>query len=736
MLKVMIWWLALILIGMAFWPPVSRLFRHFQDGGWLFSKTIGLFVSAWLTWALNCAHWLKFSQAGTAGVLLAFAVLSYGGCALYDRKKGEKGTPLIRADWRLALLEEGLFTAVFFISVWILGFNPDAYGTEKFMDYAFLTAMVRSDYMPFADPWFAGEAINYYYGGQYITAWLIRLTGCGTGYGYNLMRAAITAGSFALPFPTVFQLMTDLLAGNESGERRLVPLPARAKKVPAQKLPASRGPVPFLAGLAASFAVAFAGNCHYIIFGLLIPLKNRITGTGGDYFYWFPDTTRYIGYDPDLPDKTIHEFPAYSSVLGDLHAHYINLLFVITVVGILYAWVKNERKDRVIRQIFAPELLLLGLFTGVFRWTNFWDLPIYYVVTGCIVLFFNILQSGWKPLKAVGVTLLEGAVIFLLGAAAALPFTAAFDMISSEVHLTHSHTLLFQLLILWGLPALTLILLGVRLVRENLMRKRAAESSKEKTFPVSEPDLFVFLLGLCAAGLVFLPEAVYVRDIYEGDFYRANTMFKLTYQAFVMFGMVLGYALMRGLALGKGFRKAAAAAGICVLALNVGYTGTAVKSWFGDVFDADARRTLDATSFVDSSFSSDYGAISWLNDNIEGHPTVLEAPGDSYSDNCRVSVVTGLPTVIGWHTHEWLWRSDVDAVNGRFDDVQRICTSTDRAEVEDLIRLYRISYIYVGNLEREKYPDINEILLFEELGELVYADDNGTYIVDVRSYWE
>ena len=119
MLKVMIWWLALILIGMAFWPPVSRLFRHFQDGGWLFSKTIGLFVSAWLTWALNCAHWLKFSQAGTAGVLLAFAVLSYGGCALYDRKKGEKGTPLIRADWRLALLEEGLFTAVFFISVWM-----------------------------------------------------------------------------------------------------------------------------------------------------------------------------------------------------------------------------------------------------------------------------------------------------------------------------------------------------------------------------------------------------------------------------------------------------------------------------------------------------------------------------------------------------------------------------------------------------------------------------------------
>ena len=38
-------------------------------------------------------------------------------------------------------------------------------------------------------------------------------------------------------------------------------------------------------------------------------------------------------------------------------------------------------------------------------------------------------------------------------------------------------------------------------------------------------------------GLALLPEIVYVKDIYSGSYKRANTMFKLTYQAFIMFGI-------------------------------------------------------------------------------------------------------------------------------------------------------------------------------------------------------
>ncbi|MFR4430784.1 MAG: DUF2298 domain-containing protein [Blautia faecis] len=33
-------------------------------------------------------------------------------------------------------------------------------------------------------------------------------------------------------------------------------------------------------------------------------------------------------------DETIHEFPSYSFVLGDLHAHVINVFLVLTVLQI------------------------------------------------------------------------------------------------------------------------------------------------------------------------------------------------------------------------------------------------------------------------------------------------------------------------------------------------------------------------------------------------------------------
>ena len=62
----------------------------------------------------------------------------------------------------------------------------------------------------------------------------------------------------------------------------------------------------------------------------------------------------------------------------------------------------------------------------------------------------------------------------------------------------------------------------------------------ENTHP---SDLFVAGLVLCAIGLVLIPELVYVRDIYEENSARANTMFKLTYQAFTLLGISMAYIL-------------------------------------------------------------------------------------------------------------------------------------------------------------------------------------------------
>ena len=141
---------------------------------------------------------------------------------------------------------------------------------------------------------------------------------------------------------------------------------------------------------------------------------------------------------------------------------------------------------------------------------------------------------------------------------------------------------------------------------------------------------------------------------------------------------------------------------------------------------------MNATTFLETDFPQDAAAIRWLKQNIEGSPVVLEANGDSYSGYERVSASTGLPTVLGWYVHEWLWRNDVPDLNQKSADIQTIYTSGDVETVKSLVKKYDISYIFVGGQEKEKYgTDLNDSLL-QSLGSIAYVDvTSGTYIVKV-----
>ena len=701
-------------------PLSVWVFRHFDDRGWLFSKSLGIFLTTWVFFVLNVAHILSFIQRNcliVTAFLIALNILAFFKFNLSELIRG--------INWKLVIIEELIFFAILATWVWIIGFKPEAYGTEKFMDYAFMTSMTRSLFMPFEDMWFSGESINYYYGGQYIAAWLVKTSGIGVGVGYNIMRATVAVFSFMMPFSLCYQLTCDRL-----GESRKV---AR-----------------WAAGLIGGCAVAFCGNVHYILYGIIKELKDP------HYSYWFPDSTRYIGYDPDLPDKTIHEFPAYSTVLGDLHAHYINIMFVVCVTAIAYACVQKiareiaaadtegtalseemskSREDKagwkaLLPEILRPEIILIGIFTGVFKFTNYWDFPIYFVVCGALIFFMNLRKYKDDRMGFAIVMGGQAAMAFLIGTIACLPFTLTFDQISTEIGVTHSHTVFYQFMVLWGLPIIcTLFFIVCLLLERNIVPFKKSE--KRQMIPLAYPDLAVLLLALCAVGLILMPEVIFVKDIYSGEHYRANTMFKLTYQAFILFGMVMSYVIIRALILAEKHWIRTVSAVLCfILLMTGGFIVRSTKDWFGNVTDSSLRISTDASVFVDQSFSSDFAAISWLNNTVSGRPVVLEAPGDSYTGYERVSVATGLPTVRGWYVHEWLWRSDTDLLNERSADIETIYTGQDEQTVRDLIKKYKISYIYIGSLERSMYSNINDTLL-QKIGTVAYSDGVSTYILKV-----
>ena len=705
------WWLMVLILGLGYYPLGAVLFSSLRDRGYIFSKVLGIGLAGFLTWVLVVCGAAKF----TSGAVIAVTAVSMALCWILYIKKAEKKT----LDLDLVLGEELIFLAFFLLWTYFAGFRPEAKGTEKFMDYGFMAALTRSDTLPARDLWYSAGNMNYYYGGQYYAVFLTKLSFTRIQETYNLMRTLVAAFAFVLPFNLVFHMIREI--------------PRKVKAVP--------GWIAALGGLLAGAAVSLAGNMHYVLYGLF----GDVFKLSGYEDYWFPNSTRYIGHNPLTDDQCIHEFPSYSFVLGDLHAHVVNVMFVLLTVGILYAWMKGIREREEEGQAFSVKKLLLepaviacGVLTGIFHWTNYWDFVIY-TTAALICIFFTAMYRYRGQAKAVAAaTVLQTAEVFVLGTLAALPFTSSFETMVSGIAFSKYHTVLYQFLILWGLPfALVLILLLAVLIK-YLRAYRGPGRFREFFRRVSLSDTFALILGICGIGLVLIPELIYVRDIYENGYARSNTMFKLTYQAFILFGMAMAYAIVR-LLLWKGRKLARTlgAAGLALVLLTCGYFGYSVKCWFGNVLDVSGYRCLDATAYLENVYPEDAAAIRWLNENVEGNPVVLEANGDSYSDYCRVSAMTGLPTVLGWYVHEWLWRGDTADLNEKSAEIQTIYTSGDREAVEELLEKYEVEYIFVGSCEREKYGEnLNEDLL-RSLGEEVFpggtGETGGAYIIKVSS---
>ena len=715
------WYLLALVLGAAAMPLTGRLFRRFQDRGWMFSKVTAIAVSGFITWFLVAIKIIKFTTMTCIVVTLVCAAASL---ILYcrEQKAGFECIPFAHLD--LVYAEELLFFAAFLLWTYFAGFHPAAYGTEKFMDYGFMEAMMRSKTLPATDLWYSQGKINYYYGGQYFAVFLTKLSGAKVELTYNLMRTFVAGLAFAMPFSLVHQMLTDRLGKTRS----------RWKKA-----------LPSVTGILAGISVSIAGNMHYVVYGQIIPFIQKLKGEEVSS-YWFPDATRYIGFNPDVEDKTIHEFPCYSFVLGDLHAHVVDIMFVLLILGLLYAWMKKVRTTELSgesmsrrkfwkKQLLMPQLLATGALLGMFHWTNYWDFVIYFVVTCGAALFMNIIGQKGKIRWVLGVTAAQAAEILILATVIIMPFTLQFDTSNmvQGIALAQHHSLPHQLLVLWGLPGILTILFVVSLLIEKL-RGAEQKSLYHLLTSIRLPDLFAVLMGLCAIGLVLIPELVYVRDIYENGNARANTMFKLTYQAYIMFGMTMIYVIFRLLVIGKNkILKVLAFIGLFFFVWTCGYFGNSIHSWFGEVWKPSQYKGLNATVFLETDFPEDVNGIRWLKENISDAPVVLEANGDSYSEYERVSAMTGLPTIMGWYVHEWLWRGNLSDLNAKIEEIQEIYTSTDATRVKELLEEYNVSYIFVGSCERNKYgADMNNDLL-KSLGEVVFQDSEyPTYIVKIN----
>jgi uncharacterized membrane protein len=207
-------------------------------------------------------------------------------------------------------------------------------------------------------------------------------------------------------------------------------------------------------------------------------------------------------------------------------------------------------------------------------------------------------------------------------------------------------------------------------------------------------------------------------------------MFKMTYQAFIMLYICVAYIFFRILYHIKSSGRLLFPQIIFLLISLAGiisvsiYPYYAVKSYYGLV----NYQGLDGLKYLQSLYPDDYKLITSLNSSnppIPSLPSIvlLEAVGDSYTKYARISANTGISTVLGWPVHEWLWRNGYDIPGKRTTDVQKIYESADIAETKKILKEYEVNYVWISQLEREKYPNLNEFK-FRKIGKQILKINN------------
>jgi YYY domain-containing protein len=326
---------------------------------------------------------------------------------------------------------------------------------------------------------------------------------------------------------------------------------------------------------------------------------------------------------------------------------------------------------------------------------------------------FSLLPLGLMVLMAFFMMLIPSGVEFL-ESIRRNPFV--YELVGDAPWLSVLGQLLLVKLRTWVMPLVVagMAAMGIVLLRSSLPApKRESGKKRASLHPSLQFVLVCIIVGLL---LTLSVEFVYLVDVFR---MRANTIFKFYFQAWVLMAIGSAFAVY-WLGRKKDWLRMTTRVGFWILvAMGMVYPILGNYSRAGEFRHPP---NLDGTAYLETSQPDDYAAIAWLNEQVQGTPTILEAPGSggsSYVYEGRISALTGLPTLLGWAGHEGQWRGSYTIQDARDPDIKLIYNTLDPQVALTLIERHGITYVYVGPLERSTF-DPRGLAKFDHLLDVVY----------------
>lgn len=762
---VVVWYVAFQIVTLASVPLLWRLFPWLPDRGYALSKTLGLFLVAWVGW------WL--SSLGAMGNGLPLIAVAW--CAVLAASvlaAWRKAAPLVddlrqRRWWIVAT--EGIVAGGFALAAWVRSGNPDlilpGFPGNGLRHLATFTANVMTPSFPAYDPWLVDGAIHDFSFGYVPWAMLTRLTGIVPETAYSLSLAMLA---------TLLMLNAWLLASVLVGRLR----------------PAMRSVSVIWCGLAGLVMVIGVGSWG---------MAQRIgTGDWGPNFEGTPlDALRgllkVVSGNGTVPDGAWRatstwaetgtlQFPLLSYLSNEMAISQLGLPLLLAALVVVLGFLNRPFEAiTTSRQPMAsfgtwpevvPWLAVAGGVTGWLVATN----PLFggavAMVTGAMVLLTSGTRAGWHSswatLRDMGLMMLAYLAVVAISI---WPFLQVYGTFATQrENLAEALSTADMVSYLGAGLIVVLVAVAVQCARAMTIEFGLPKVPWAGSIPVVLMVLAIALAWITGFSVLLLAVAGLLVGFllwYHHDALAAQSLLAL-----VLIALLTGMASTRlafiswsdeqnisqqwslvcwtllavaaavivpvgclelrdriGAAPGKGKQGWQAIGPVvlgsaaCVLVLaSAVYPAVGIPNQQDDRLGSTSR-TLDSVAFMNTaenatgvsgweiapySLSGDLVATRWLREHFDGMPTVLEVPSSVAGGwGGRVSALTGFPTVLGSVPVQMQQRPGMDRlVNWRQADINAIYGDAVPFEtIAPMLQDYGVQIIYIGPLERAAYNE-------------------------------
>ncbi len=699
-LAAVMWWLAVILLGWLAFPLTFAVLRGLPDRGYGLARILSLLIISYFGWITASLNLLPNTRSTLILGLLLMAVIS----GLIFLRRRHEMVAFVRQNWRYLLVAEAIGVGLYLLQIGVRLGNPDVWdviwGGEKPMDLSYFTAVLKSTTFPPYDPWFAGGYINYYYYGFVYVGALTKLLGIVPTVAYNLILPML----FSSTGLGIFSLAYNLVVYRDQSTNQTTSLWSK-KALWAGVLGMI---IAMVLGNLAEVGVFFdawyktgaAGLDNLPLVGTAArTLDGGLKMLGGQpaAVYpgdWFWTATRAINY---LPGEVapITEFPYFTFLYADLHAHMISMPLQMLALGWAVALAlqpskinANSEGNSKASNWFETILqwFLGGLAIGVLRAVNTWDWPTYLVI-GALAVFFHAYKCENKlDLRMWGQGILQTAVLFTLATITFWPFAANYGVGYSSISLwPGSYTHLQNYLTIYGIFLFIIITFLIIEIRD--WGSSLTQASLEKWENIAKPLLLALvlflllmillvlrgywitpvvltlltisgLLGLrpgidaarrvvliliaSALGLTLAVEII----VLDGDIGRMNTVFKFYMQVWLILSVVAGAAGMWSL---NAMRKKVTLRKVWQVALAIMLAAAALYPIMATKAKWDIRMSKEAPNTLDGMAFMPY--VEYGDTDYAGNGRTVRLESDYAALQWMQRNITGSPVIAEAHSH-------------------------------------------------------------------------------------